>query len=480
MIGGAAAGLQALEERLRQDLAWLELPARPWVIARDHGGAAMADVVIIGAGMAGLALSAALRFLGIQPVVYDRSPEGFEGPWATTARMETLRSPKQLTGPALGLPALTFQAWFQAQFGLEQWQALDKIPRLQWMDYLRWYRRVLNLPIHNEHEVEAVVPRAADRVELVVRHGARRFTLQARHVVLATGRDGIGAAWSPQFARDIPAHRRAHSSDVLDFKRLAGQRVAVVGAGSSAMDVAATALEAGAARVDLLSRRADLPRINKGKGAGSPGMTYGYHQLPDEWKWRLRHYLNLSQTPPPRGSTLRVSRHANAHFHVSCPVEGAREEAGAVRLITAKGALDVDFVFFATGFRVDFEQRPEFASFAADVRRWGDRYQGPEGQADEELAESPDLGSNFEFQSRSGADNGLSRIHCFCYPAVLSHGAVSGDIPAISEGAQRLAQGLASELFREGIEGHFAAMKAYSDPELLGDEWRAAQWGSVK
>ena len=49
---------------------------------------------------------------------------------------------------------------------------------------------------------------------------------------------------------------------------------------------------------------------------------------------------------------------------------------------------------------------------------------------------------------------------------------MSGDIPAISEGAQRLAQGLASLLFREGIEAHFAAMERYAEPELLGDEWQ--------
>ena len=29
-----AAGLEALEERLKQDLAWLELPAKPWVPRR--------------------------------------------------------------------------------------------------------------------------------------------------------------------------------------------------------------------------------------------------------------------------------------------------------------------------------------------------------------------------------------------------------------------------------------------------------------
>ncbi|MGK9797804.1 FAD/NAD(P)-binding protein, partial [Salmonella enterica subsp. enterica] len=88
--------------------------------------------------------SATLKHLGIAARIFDRAPAGFEGPWATTARMETLRSPKQLTGPALGLPALTFRAWYEAQFGTAAWDALDKIPRLQWMDYLRWYRRVLD------------------------------------------------------------------------------------------------------------------------------------------------------------------------------------------------------------------------------------------------------------------------------------------------------------------------------------------------
>ena len=55
----------------------------------------------------------------------------------------------------------------------------------------------------------------------------------------------------------------------MDYAMLADKRVGV-GAGASAMDSAATALEAGAASVDLLIRRDDIPRINKGKGAGNP------------------------------------------------------------------------------------------------------------------------------------------------------------------------------------------------------------------
>ena len=96
-----AAGLAALETRLRQDLSWLELPAKNWVTPRLEDGQPVLDVAIIGGGMAGLAASAALTHLGVNAPIFDQSPEGYEGPWATTARMETLRSPKQLTGPAL-------------------------------------------------------------------------------------------------------------------------------------------------------------------------------------------------------------------------------------------------------------------------------------------------------------------------------------------------------------------------------------------
>src|SRR5690606_18622024 len=103
-------GLDALERRLAQDLAWLDLPAKPWVPQASMNGQELLDVAIVGGGMAGLAAAAALGHKGMRARIFDTAPQGFEGPWATTARMETLRSPKQLTGPALGFPALTFRA----------------------------------------------------------------------------------------------------------------------------------------------------------------------------------------------------------------------------------------------------------------------------------------------------------------------------------------------------------------------------------
>jgi cation diffusion facilitator CzcD-associated flavoprotein CzcO len=464
-------GLPALEERLRQDLAWLELPAKEWM-PRQPG---VVDVAIIGGGMAGLAACASIRHLGMRAAVFDRAPAGFEGPWATTARMETLRSPKQLTGPALGLPALTFRAWFEAQFGGCAWQALDKIPRLQWMDYLRWYRRVLDLDVRSRHRVAAVQPRADGRVSLAIEAPAGRSQVLARRIVLATGRDGLGGASVPDFVARLPRARWAHSSDEMDHAMLAGKRVAVIGAGSSAMDCAATALEAGASVVELLIRRDDIPRINKGKGAGNPGFNLGFADLPDSWRWRLRHYMNVEQVPPPRGSTLRVSRHPNAHFNLGCAVLEADAAGSVLRLQTTTGEFVVDFLIAATGFVVDWSRRPEFAAFAAQVRSWSDRFTPLPGQEDSELSDSPDLGPAFEFQERvPGQCPGLDRVHCFCYPATSSHGMVSGDIPAISDGARRLAQGLASLFYREDIDHHFEALQAYGEPELFGNEWRLA------
>ena len=476
MTTNPVSNLQALEARLAQDLSWLELPAKCWVPPAEFHGRPALDVAIIGGGMAGLAAAVALKNLGIGVCNFDQAPKGYEGPWATIARMETLRSPKQLTGPALGLPALTFRAWFEAQFGTQAWEELDKIPRLQWMDYLRWYRRVLQLDVRNDHYVKTILPRVDGAVELLIdAPGQPPQRVFARRVVLATGRDGLGGPSVPDFAHRLPRRWWAHSSDEMDYGTLAGKRVGVIGAGASAMDSAATALEAGAASVDMLIRRLDLPRVNKGKGAGSPGLVHGHLHLPDAWKWRIRHYINVEQVPPPRGSTLRVSRHPNARFNLGCGILGVDEHDGMLHVATTKGVFQLDFLIFSTGFRTDWAARPEFSALAPHIRQWRDRYTPRPGEEDAELADSPDLGHAFEFREKTpGTLPGLSRVHCFCYPASVTHGSVSGDIPAISEGAKRLAQGIAGLLYQEDIDAHYAAIQAYAEPEIFGDEWTPA------
>jgi hypothetical protein len=43
-------------------------------------------------------------------------------------------------GPDLGVASLTFQAFYEAKYGEAAWEALDKIPKEEWMAYLMWYR----------------------------------------------------------------------------------------------------------------------------------------------------------------------------------------------------------------------------------------------------------------------------------------------------------------------------------------------------
>ena len=84
----------------------------------------------------------------------------------------------------------------------------------------------------------------------------------------------------------------------------------------------------------------------------------------------------------------------------------------------------------------------------------------------------PDLGRAFELQEREpGACPGLDHIHCFNFPSALTHGYVSGDIPGISVAARRLSEGIASLLYREDFQKHFAAIEAFAEPEVFGDEW---------
>lgn len=466
------AGLAALEARLHEDLRFLGYPGKDWVPRRTG----LCDVVIIGGGMCGMVAWLALKTGGMHNVrVLDRAPEGREGPWLTYARMETLRSPKELTGPAFGNGALTFQAWFRAQFGTAAWQALDKIPRPMWMDYLGWYRRVLGVPVENGVSVDRVEPEG-DVLRLHL-SGAEGGSILTRKLVFATGRDGTGKPNIPGFVGDLARRFWAHSADEIDFAALRDKRVAVVGVGASAVDNAAEALEHGAREVRHLIRRKSMPTINKMMGIGSFGFTAGYADLPDEWRWRFMQYSFATQTPPPHGSTLRVSRHPNAYFHFGKAVQSLQERAGAVRVGFADGtAYMADFVILGTGFTTDPMARTEFGDAAGDILLWQDVYAPPAGEENADLGRFPYLNADFTFRSReAGKHPWLSNVYCFNYGASASLGKVSGDIPGISEGAAWLARALAARLYQEDVASHWQAIQAYAKPELDGSEWAPSE-----
>jgi cation diffusion facilitator CzcD-associated flavoprotein CzcO len=390
--------------------------------------------------------------------------------------METLRSPKQLTGPAYGMASLTFRAWYVAQFGNDAWSALDKIPRPMWMEYLRWYRKVLELPVENNVEVTAIRPEGALMRLMTSGKGARETSVLARKVVMATGRDGMGHPSIPDFVNGLPGTYWAHSSHDIDFAALRGKRVVVVGVGASAVDNAAEALEAGAAEVRHLIRRKEMPCINKLMGIGSFGFTAAFPQLGDARRWQIMNYSLRTQTPAPRGSTMRVSRHPNAYFHFDAAVETVELDGDEIVVGTSQGKpVRADFLILGTGFGVDPLARKELDGYADKILLWQDRFTPPPGQENEQLGKFPYLAEDFTFLERvPGEAPWLANIHSFNSGAAASLGKVSGDIPGISEGASWLAREIAAKLYEENFGQYWQRLLDYDTPELRGDEWTAS------
>ncbi|WOI58330.1 NAD(P)/FAD-dependent oxidoreductase [Palleronia sp. LCG004] len=462
-------GLPALEAELARQRVLLNLPPKSWMPATPSpaGGRAL-DVAVVGAGLCGLVANAALGMEGIDEVrLFDAAPEGREGPWITYARMETLRTVKEAAGPALGIPALTFRAWFEAQWGIDAWEAMDLAPREMWMDYLVWYRRMTGARVENDCPVTEIVPEG-DLFRVVTAKG----DWYTRRVVLATGLDALGAPRLPRVAEGLPDGRVHHSADRFDPESLRGKRVIVVGAGASAMDNAAAALEAGCARLDLLVRRGAVPTVDKFTGTGSRGMTAGFVGLSDADKWALMDEGDRFPVPPPRHSVERVARHENAFLHVGAPVEDVETRGTGIAVTTPLGEIEADVAIFATGFGIDLPRRPELRHLAPHARLWGDVVDGARAAANPALAAHPYLADDFTFIERTpGSCPALSRVALFAYPSVPSHGKVTSGIPASSEGARRLASGLVRSFFAEDAETHLTRFRDYDTPDMTGEEW---------
>jgi len=103
--------LELLEQQVARDLALTAHPRQPWLRPRTCGGEPVLDVLIVGAGQGGLATGFALLRDRVDNILLvDAAAYGQEGPWSTYARMPSLRSPKDQTGPDGNVPSLTYQA----------------------------------------------------------------------------------------------------------------------------------------------------------------------------------------------------------------------------------------------------------------------------------------------------------------------------------------------------------------------------------
>lgn len=205
------------------------------------------DVAILGAGQSGLALCHGLRLAGIGNVaLFDAATTGRQGVWQTAARMRSLRTAKTITGPEHGNPDLGFRRWLEAVHGPEAFERFERIPRLLWQDYLDWFAATTGASPRWQHRLIGLAPgKSGLKLRFETPEGERR--IKARHLVIATGMDGFGAAHIPENVRkSVPPDRLWHTQDLIPDQVFAGKRLLVIGASASAFDVAATALEQGA------------------------------------------------------------------------------------------------------------------------------------------------------------------------------------------------------------------------------------------
>jgi cation diffusion facilitator CzcD-associated flavoprotein CzcO len=463
--------LEQLAARVRRDLALLNYPRREWLTPRRTGaGEPILDVLIVGAGQGGLATAFGLLRERITNIlVVDENPEGLAGPWLRFARMRTLRTPKYLTGPDLGLPNLTTRAWYEAQHGPGSWEALGLLPKEAWAAYLTWYRKTLDLPVRFETRVCALRWNPDERAwEVPCKSADRETVLHARRVVLATGIEGSGEWHVPPMIRaGLPTDRYAHTRWEIDFARLAGKRVAVLGAGASAFDNAATALESGASEVRLYFRRRQLVDINAYRWAEFVGFLGHLGDLPDADKWRfISQILRMGQLPP--SDTLKRAReHAGFFLMPGSRWKSVAMNGDAIAIETESGSYEADFVIVGTGFVTNLALRPELALLESSIARWADRYEPPEHERHEDLLRHPYLGESFQFTERTaGTAPWLAYLYNFTFGGLPSLGFGGASISGMKYSIPRLVSGITASFFVEDRAHYYQSLCDFSEREF--------------
>jgi cation diffusion facilitator CzcD-associated flavoprotein CzcO len=375
--------------------------------------------------------------------------------------MQQLRTPKLLAGPEGGNPVLSFQAWFEAQHGPEAFDKLDRIPRLAWADYIAWFQTTTGAQVRYNTRLVEIEPQG-DLLRLHLEADGARRTVTARKVVLANGYAGAGGPNVPGFLRALPANVWTHTTGRLPLENMKGKVVGVIGAGSSAFDAAAVALEAGAGEVHLFSRRAyiDYPAPPTPGAPPAPPVDRGVpnwlelsYEQPEIVRWRNFVLGDRRVASVPFDSLQRAVAFDNFHIHLNTSLEDvALAGNGKVTAKAGRRTLRFDHVIAGTGYRIDLAAQPELARIHQAIALWGDRFTPPAGEENEAGASHPYLGAGLEFQPKAGVDAPyLRNIHCFNLAGALSFGIPVGDVPSTVL-HPRLATAIARDLYTEGMD----------------------------
>jgi thioredoxin reductase len=215
------------------------------------------------------------------------------------------------------------------------------------------------------------VKRAAGGFELTTSSGE---VAKARQVVIATGI--VDFAFLPPQLAPLPASMLSHSSQHADLSGFKGSKVAVLGAGASAVDIAALLVAVGA-DVELVARRQAIqfhrppneprplwtrlkaPRSGLGTGWRSRFCTdipLVFHAMPES----LRIRAVMRHLGPAPGWFVRAAVEGHVPMHLGVKIGGASAHGRRAQLALerngTKQQIEVDHVIAATGYRVATER----------------------------------------------------------------------------------------------------------------------------
>ncbi|MHA6764290.1 NAD(P)-binding domain-containing protein [Streptacidiphilus sp. PAMC 29251] len=325
-------------------------------------------VTVIGAGPYGLAAAAHLRARGVSCRVLGEPMDSWRARMPAGMFLKSTPSASSISDPA---GAFSLDR-FRAAEGRRSEGDLHPVPLDEFVRYGLWFQQQC-VP-----ELERTVVRQVE-----ARAGEFQVTLEtgedfaSRSVVMATGLSAF-AHIPDELAEAAAAGLVSHPAEYDDLSRFTGQRVAVVGAGQSALESAALLHEAGAvptvvARTQELlfgtpptsDRPTERPlpqRLLKPASPLGPGWSLRtfadaagvYRRLPVP----VRDHFLRTVLGPSGAWWLRDRVVGRVDVLTGRSVRSAVEAGSGVRLTLAdrtggSTVLTVDHVLSATGYRVD-------------------------------------------------------------------------------------------------------------------------------
>jgi FAD-dependent urate hydroxylase len=390
------------------------------------------DVVILGAGPYGLAAGAHLRAIpGLDVRVFGEPmefwnahmPEGMllRSPWAAS----------HISDPGT---ALTMDA-FAKDLGV---RIPTPIPLERFVEYGLWFhsRAVPEIDRRRITQIE----KSSDGFRVTLGDGEQ---LRSRRVVIAAG---IGSfARRPQPFEGLPSELVTHVSDQRDVRRFIGKRVAIIGAGQSALESAALIHEAGgevevivrASGVHWLGWRARLQKLGPVAkllyspfDIGPAGVSR-IVAVPDSVKYFPRSVQDAFRRRAlrPAGARWLVDRFKDIRISRGRFVESAAPSGGKLHLrLNDSSSREVDHALLGTGYRVDVTRYPflpsELSAGLAQVNGF------------------PKLTVGFE--------SSIPGLHFMGAPSAWNFGPLMFFVCGTDYGARRLARHIAANASRNG------------------------------